>query len=495
MTLEDLWRLTRRHFMLIGVTALIGTLLAAGWMLTRPKMYTATSQGIVLVPGGDTVSSSIQAQMLAQQRAQQLLPYFDNRNVAEAVIKKLNLDMEPEVLAKRVSASLPDEGSVITVNATAEEPRAARDIADAVVTAASAEAVRVEENAPQTTTVGPDGKEVKVENKALVRINLSQSALLPSRPSSPRPEQILPVGLLLGLILGYSLAAIRHRSDTRLRSAEDVETAVGSSVLGVVPTSRELGCERGDAGPAKDFQDREALRKLRTNLRFVDIDNQPRAVVVTSANVGEGKSTVASNIAWVLAESGERVVLVDADLRRPAVARAFDVDGSVGLSQVLAGTIDLAEAVQPTTQPNLELLTAGEIPPNPSELLGSHRMAALIEQLSMDAFVVLDAPPLLPVTDAALLTRNADGALIVVLHGKTRKEEAERTAAALRAVGAKVLGTVINRASNSRIDRVRYGDSKYAMDYGSSYQYEQSGSTRKDRKRRQRSSKTRLLTG
>ena len=154
------------------------------------------------------------------------------------------------------------------------------------------------------------------------------------------------------------------------------------------------------------------------------------------------------------------------------IARAFDVDDSVGLSQVLAGTASLHDAIQPTDQTGLRLLTAGTIPPNPSELLGSHRMEALIEQLARDHFVVLDAPPLLPVTDAALLTRSADGALLVVVQGKTRQEEVERASASLRAVGGKVLGAVLNRASGSRLNKMRYGG-EYVYAYGRGYGYGQ----------------------
>jgi len=489
-----LWTITRRHFLLIGNAVLVGILLAGVWLITRTPMYTATSQGVVQVPTGDTVASNMQSQALAQQRAATYLPYLSNRNVAAAVIEELNLDMEPEALAQRVSASLPEDGTVITVSATAESPEIARDIADAIVEAASKEARRVEANAPTTSVIGPDGKRTQVKNINIVRMELNQTALLPTSPSSPRPERILPIGAILGLLAGYGIAAIRHRSDTRLRHPEDVEEATGVSVLGAIPESTELGSDRGDAGPVSDFHNREALRKLRTNLRFIDIDNQPRAIVVTSANIGEGKSTVASNLAWVLAESGEKVVLVDADLRRPAVAREFDADDSVGLSQVLAGTISLMDALQPTSQDGLDLLVAGDVPPNPSELLGSHRMEMLIEELSRDAFVILDAPPLLPVTDAVLLTRNADGAVIVVHQGQTRKEEARRAAAALEAVGGKILGSVINRISASRLDRVRYGDShtRYGYAYGDGkYEQKPSQGSRRDRQSKKRRAKAR----
>ena len=186
---------------------------------------------------------------------------------------------------------------------------------------------------------------------------------------------------------------------------------------------------------------------------------------------------MAANLATVLAESGEQVVLIDADLRRSAVARAFDLDGSVGLTEVLAGTITLPDALQDTDVPGLQILAAGATPPNPSELLGSHRMEQLIEELSQRHFVILDAPPLLPVTDAVLLTRSADGAVLVVAAAKTHKEQVERAAATLRAVDGKVLGAILNQVSTSKVDRIRYGDVEYgySTSYGRDYVYEADG--------------------
>lgn len=474
MTLEDLWKLTRRQFLVIAIGALIGLLLAFGWMMLQPKVYTATAAGYVTAGGGQSIGESYSSQTLAQQKAQAYVTLFTNRRVTEAVIKDLSLDTTPQELAGRITATVPAEGVSISVTAAGSTPEEARDIADAVVKAAAQEAKRIEESGPSRQTVGADGKTRTVKSQAQVLIEPNESALLPSSPSSPNPTRILPIGLFLGLLLGYGVAAIRHHNDTKVRHVDDVEAVTGTGVLGVLPQSKDLGSERGEARRSKAFHEREALRKLRTNLRFVDVDNQPRSIVVTSANQGEGKSTVASNLATVLAESGEQVVLVDADLRRSAVARAFDLDGSVGLSEVLAGTIPLTDALQTTDVPGLQILAGGATPPNPSELLGSHRMEALIADLSGKHFVILDAPPLLPVTDAALLTRSADGAVLVVAAGSTHKEALERATASLRAVDGKVLGAILNQASKSRVDRIRYGDVEYgyAKSYTDDYVYE-----------------------
>ena len=474
MTLQDLWKLTRRQFVVIGVGALVGLLVAFAWMTLQPKVYTATAAGYVTAGGGQSIGESYSSQTLAQQKAKAYVTLFTNRRVTEAVIEELGLDATPQALASRITATVPEDGVSISVSAEGPTPEQARDVADAVVTQAAAEAKRMEEAGPTRQTVGADGETRTVKSQAQVLIEPNESAILPTSPSSPDPMRVLPIGLLGGLILGYGVAAIRHHNDTKVRHVDDVEEVAGTGVLGVLPASKDLGSERGEARRSKAFHEREALRKLRTNLRFVDVDNQPRSIVITSANQGEGKSTVAANLATVLAESGEQVVLVDADLRRSAVARAFDLDGSVGLSEVLAGTIPLADALQTTEVPGLQILAGGATPPNPSELLGSHRMEALITELATKHFIVLDAPPLLPVTDAALLSRSADGAVLVVAAGKTHREALERAASSLQTVGGKVLGAILNQASTSRVDRIRYGDVEYgyAKSYTEDYTYE-----------------------
>lgn len=492
MTLEDLWKLTRRQFVVIGVGALVGLLVAFAWMTLQPKVYTATAAGYVTAGGGQSIGESYSSQTLAQQKAQAYVTLFTNRQVTEAVIEDLGLGSTPQQLASRITATVPEEGVSISVSAEGSTPEEARDIADAVVAAAAAEAKKMEEAGPTRQAVGADGKTRTVKSQAQVLVRPNESAVLPTSPSSPDPTRILPIGLLLGLLVGFGVAAIRHYNDTKLRHVDDVQDVAQTGVLGVLPASKHLGSERGEARRPKAFHEREALRKLRTNLRFVDVDNQPRSIVITSANQGEGKSTVASNLATVLAESGEQVVLVDADLRRSAVARAFDLDGSVGLSEVLAGTIPLADALQSTDVPGLQILAGGATPPNPSELLGSNRMETLITDLSAKHFIVLDAPPLLPVTDAALLSRSADGAVLVVAAGKTHKEALERAASSLRAVDSKVLGAILNQASTSRVDRIRYGDVEYgyAKSYSDDYTYEATDSsavvTRRDLKTRRR---------
>ena len=229
------------------------------------------------------------------------------------------------------------------------------------------------------------------------------------------------------------------------------------------PLSRRSRGVREDLGVVA-----EAFRQLRTNLRFVDVDHPPRSIVVTSANPHEGKSTVSSNLARMMAAAGQPTLLIDADLRRPSLASTFDLDPAVGLTQVLVGDLTVADVLQETRTPNLQVITAGRIPPNPSELLGSQRMHALVDELSQEFMVILDAPPLLPVTDAGLLTVTSDGALLVIAVGKTAVEEVVLCRKVLDQVGGRLLGAVLNMAPSRGLGAVvyGYGGGSFTQGYG-----------------------------
>lgn len=301
------------------------------------------------------------------------------------------------------------------------------------------------------------------------RLVALEPAQLPGAPFSPDTTKLAGMGGAGGLALGLAVAFLRRALDNKIRHNSDIEDILQSSVLAVVPRSTDLSA-KGRRNVDGLGQAAEAIRLLRTNLRFVDVDNPPRAIVMTSANPGEGKSTISAVLAQMLAASGQRTILVDTDLRKPVVHRIFDIDGSVGLTQVLAGDVPVSDVAQFVKgHPHLRVIPAGRIPPNPSELLGSQRMKALLDRLSQEAVVLLDAPPLLPVTDAALLSALADGAILTFEVGGTYKEQARLTGKILGQVDARLLGVVLNRASRRSMGSVYYG---YGYgSYGHHYYY------------------------
>lgn len=240
--------------------------------------------------------------------------------------------------------------------------------------------------------------------------------------------------------------------DRRIRSVESLEI-LGLSVIGTIPEDKRLLGHRAvvESG-AIDHGDRaahafsEALRELRTNLNYIDVDNPPRIIVMTSSVPREGKSSVTANLAVTIASTGRNVVLVDADLRRPVQTKLFDLVEGAGLTDVLSHNADLEDVLQPYGPvPNLQILGSGRIPPNPSELLGSNAMKLLLRELSKDAVVLVDAPPLLPVTDAAVLSTAADGILVAVRAGNTMSDEVGKALQSLRNVDANILGAILHQ--------------------------------------------------
>ena len=446
MTLLDFARLTRAHLLSLVVLTLVGAGTAYLVTLRMPEVYLADASGYVVV-GGDKQSSGdgIAAATLGGSKADSYLPLVTGRAVAQRAIESTGIQASPPEVAARVEASVAPSSVILKVTATGPTPEEARLLADAVIAATAEEANRIEKVG--STSAG---------SRPLVQI-VPIEAALPGAKIAPDPQRNLLIGAVAGLLVGYLIVFLRRQLDTRVRTVADVEELVGASVIGVVPTVAELRQEAGRGRLDQLGQAAEAFRQVRTNLRFVAVDRSPRSIVVTSANAHEGKSTISATLARVLGEAGQPTVIIDADMRRPTLATIFDRSGKVGLSQLLAGQVGLRDALQPTDQANVRLIAAGRTPPNPSELLGSQRMKALIDHLAKDHLVILDAPPLLPVTDAGLLSGVSDGTLLVLAVGRTHKEQARLCAKIMGQVGGRIVGVVLNLAPRKGVGQVVYG--------------------------------------
>jgi capsular exopolysaccharide synthesis family protein len=450
MELADYLRILRNHWIAVTATVIVAAAVAFGWSSLQPKVYAASSSGFVTSgsggdPGLDSLNDS-----LSKSRAASYVVLAKDRETASIVIDDLGLDTAPESLVGSVDAAQTPETVVIQIIARAGTPADAQELADAWV-AALAERVSDIESAK-----GGQG----------MRIEVSESAQLPTSPVSPNVQRNVLLGAVLGALLGAGYAVARTLLDRRLRSTEDVERAAQLSVVGSVP---DLG-KHDDlfvtaSGVGTHAQAAEAIRRLRTNLSYMDVDNPPRAIVVTSPKQGDGKSTVAANLAAAIALSGQPVTLVDCDLRRPNVSRSLGLDDTVGLTDVLAGRVQLVDAVQEHPEiSGLSVLTSGSRPPNPSEILGSQAMRGVVADLARVGMVVMDAPPLLPVTDAAVVAHNADGALITVSAGRTLDTELTSAIEHLHAVHARPLGVILNRVSRRNVGSGNYAHYGYAPD-------------------------------
>jgi polysaccharide biosynthesis transport protein len=456
MDLRDYGRMLRKRWLLIVAFVVLGT--AAGYAVSAlaTPVYEAQTQLFVSAQSSDaTLADANQGGLFTQQRVKSYAQIVNTPAVLAPVIAQLHLTMSTDELARRVSASAPLDTVLINVAVDDPSPARARDIANAV-SAEFADQVRVLE-----TPVGG--------GSAPVNLTVVKQADLPLAPVSPRTKVNLVLGFLLGLAVGVGVAVLRDSLDTTIKRVEDLQKITGAGTLGMIAYDHDAGKQPLVTAIDPTSQRSESFRTLRTNLQFVDIDHPPRTVVITSAVAGEGKSTTACNLAITLAQAGIRVALVESDLRRPKIAEYLGVEGSVGLTSVLIGRATLDDALQTWGRSGLAVLASGPIPPNPSELLGSGHMVALLRQLQQRYdVVIIDAPPLLPVTDAAVLSRICDGAVIVVRYGKTKREQLERTANALATVDARILGTVMNMAPTK-------GPDAYAYGYGYGYSYKARG--------------------
>lgn len=358
------------------------------------------------------------------------------QDMAIRVIQALHLQMTPTELADRIRATATPNTAIITVTATDPRPAEAQLLAQVY-------AEQLSQYVAATATL-PGGQ------PAPIQATVAASSALPTKPVSPRPDVNLGLGLVIGLLLGFGLAVVRELLDTSIKTAQDVSQVVDTPVRATISFDSTARDRPLITQLASDAPRAEAFRVLRTNLQLPAGDGS-RVLVVSSPGPGEGRTSTAANLAIALMETGRRVLLVDADLRRPTIAHDMSLESSVGLTSVLAGRVALGKAVQhPTGMPGLAVLTSGALASNPSELLQSNAMSDVIAEMRADfEVVILDTPPLLPVTDAAVVAAHSDGALLVVCHGKTTRDQLADGTARLDAVEAHCIGVVLNMAPRS----------------------------------------------
>ncbi len=303
---------------------------------------------------------------------------------------------------------------------------------------------------------------------------LVEQAKLPQSPISPKPLRSGVLGLLLGLLLGMGLAFLLDQLDDDLKGKEDVEAASGGlPVLGLIPAVdhwKDRAIALVSEATKEERLAAEAYRSLRTSVLFLGLDRQMRSIQVTSPLQGEGKSTTAANLAVTLAQAGTRVIAMCCDLRRPRLHEFFGLSNDKGFTSVLLGLDPLQNVVQHVPGiPNLKLVASGPVPTNPSELLLSDRAANIITVLQTQCDVLLiDCPPVLPVTDAVAMSQRVQGTIVVVSAGETSRRELRRTVEILRQVNAPLLGTVVNGISRGE-SGYSYGlgyDDRYGYGYG-----------------------------
>jgi polysaccharide biosynthesis transport protein len=506
-----LLRMLRRRIGIVLICAVLVPAAALVFSLSQQKQYSACGSllfrdpqldqklfgSTVFAPSSDPTREAATNAKLASLEV-----------VAARTSKALHNRMSPGAIGSEIAVTPAGQSDVVSICATDPDPKFAASLAntfaqqfiafrrdaDRSKISSAQQLVQVqiarlsssERNGPQGSALRTRGEQLQIL-AALQTGNaeLVQPATIPTTPSSPKTRRNVVVAALLGLLMGCGIALLLERLDRRLKDPKQVSDVYGRPVIGAVPESREIA--RTEQG-FEDLPTNEAepMRMLRANLRYFNVDHEVRSVLVTSAAPGEGKSTVAKHLASAAASTGERVLLLEADLRRPTLKTRMHLTGDYGLSQVLAGTSSLRSAIEQVEvagsggQPrSLSVLASGPIPPNPTDLIESDRMRQVLKAVSEKYdLVVIDTPPTSVVSDAIPLVKNVDGVLVVARLGKTTRDSSAHLRDQLNNLGAYVLGVVVNSVTRASASGYAYG---YGYGYGYSAEYT---SRKKDKDKR-----------
>jgi capsular exopolysaccharide synthesis family protein len=478
----SLFAVVRRRWYVILLCTLLVPALTYYVTSSKPKQYEATAQ-LLFGPlaadrgVGDVPSTPVDADSdreAATRRDLVKLPA-----IAEATARALGGSVSAGYVASHVEASDPGTGSNVTaVQATGENPvqtaRVANTYAEQFVVSrrenrrqellAARDVIvkQIQATSGNTEAARDARRDLRQQAQDLQvaaalpggNVRVLQRAEVPGAPFAPKPVRNTIIGAALGLVLGFLLAVLFETLDRRLRSVPSVETAFDRPILGAIPKSRALAGRKSKGG-ALTPREREAFRMLRANLHYYNDDRNVGSVLVTSATLGEGKSTVAWNLAAAGAVAGSRVLLVEADMRQPVMAERFNLPPDRGLADVLAGDAEPNEIIHKVhlsangtvngSGPTMDVILSGAALPQSIDSIDSDRMATLIRDAEMHYdLVVVDTPPVTVVPDAIPLIRHVDGVILVSRLGKTTREAAERVRSHLDNLGAPTLGIVVN---------------------------------------------------
>nr|WP_158296475.1 polysaccharide biosynthesis tyrosine autokinase [Nocardioides albidus] len=427
---------------IIAVSLSVASLLV--FVVATPK-YQSKSTVFLSVDVRDT-TDAITALYFAQTRAAAYADLASSEELSHRVIDALDLDMTPAQLSSAVSAKVVETTSLIELTVTDTSARDAQTIND-VLTDQFTRYISELETPGGSSSGEPSQVTAQVTDKASYQ---------PSQVS-PRIALTLVVAGIIGLLLGIALALARELLDRTIRTADHVSEITDAPVLASVGFDNDMGTAPllTDLG---GFAARtEAFRLLRTNLQFIDLDNQPRCLVITSAVPGEGKTMTATNLAVALAQTGRNTLIIDADLRRPRVATTLGLDPAIGLTTALIGRTEIHDAIQVHEPSGLHVLASGAKPPNPTEILQSRITQDLFNRLraSYD-IVIIDAPPLLPVADTSVLATLCDGVIVVVRHAATTRDQVAEAVNRITQVGGRLYGVVVNMVAKRAIGSYYY---------------------------------------
>ncbi|MGW0455896.1 polysaccharide biosynthesis tyrosine autokinase [Gordonia sputi] len=387
--------------------------------------------------------------MASQQRVLSYAKLANSDAVVQRAIRQSGINIEPSQLKDSIHADSSKDTVLLVLSVDNSDPDKAEALGNAV--------------ANSLVDYVADIERPTTESAPQARLTVVSPATRESSPVSPNVLRNIALGGLSGAVVGVGIAFWRVRMDRVLRTPSQLEDS-GRVVLARVPSFQDA--ELGPRGVV-DFHSgsspaAEAYRKLRTNILLANVDNQVRQIVVSSSGPADGKSETALNLAVSLAEAGKTSILVDADLRRPVLADRLGLANSVGVTEYLGSDSSLSNFIQDTDVDGLRLLASGRVPPNPAELLGSEKALAMFAELrSSFDYVIIDSPPVLPVTDAVIAAEGSDGVVVVVRMGASTISDLSLAFAEFERAGALVLGVVAND-----VDVVDFGYQGLSYAYG-----------------------------
>lgn len=441
-TTAPLWSLPRliavlrKSWIAIVAATIVGGAAAFGLSAITTPTYASTSTLYFTLNQGNSASDLVQGSTYTQNQMLSFARLATSSRVLEPVIQQLNLETTPRELARSVKVSIPQDTVTLEVTMTDTVPERAAEVANSIASSLT--------NVVGEIATGGAG------GAATVAAELIDVAVVPTVQSSPNKPRDALLGMLLGFAASTAIALVVALADTRVRNEDVAEEATGAPLLGSVTrvargSDARLLVARDPLGHMA-----EELRRVASALTFANVAEPAKTVVITSSVPREGKSTITSNLALVLAGLDKRVLVIDADLRRPQVSEHFGIEGDVGLTSVLVGNVSFDDARVRRENLGVDVLAAGAVPPNPAELLTSEAVRELLASVAdrYDA-ILIDAPPLLSVADAALMAPRVDGVIVIVDSSRTRSAQLARAMRDLEGAGARIVGVVLNKTRSS----------------------------------------------
>jgi capsular exopolysaccharide synthesis family protein len=455
MTLHEYAAALARHWVVILVAALVGGGAAFLYSRSLDPLYRASASVIAIPERGENASDLVQGSLYVQNLVQSYAVLGSSPYVLDKAAVALGRDPATSRLAQQVNVDTPLNTVVIEISVVDGNPQLAKDAANAI---AAELGKAVEQLSPQGTNQTP-----------AVRLTTISPAALPAAPISPNTKLNTALGLLAGLALGVLYAVGRSLFGKRVVDRDSVMEDLQTPLLGeVFQADRGLDVPTSIAlQPTGSVA--ESFRVLTANLGLAHVDGPLKVVLVTSGSPGEGKSSVSVGLAMTLAESEDRVLVLDGDLRMPSVARLTQLEGAVGVTSVLLGDVTMSEAAQQWGPPRLDIMASGQIPPNPGHVLASARFRMLLDRArAAYSFIVIDSPPVLHLSDALWLAPLVDGIIVVARAGESTTKDLAATLKRVENTRTPVVGVVLNGVEQGErnayyAESARVGPSRLAV--------------------------------